>query len=127
MHLSRDLLDNQVCDRANHRMGKVDGIVLALRRGRPPRVAALELGTSTLLGRISRRLGTWAAGLERRLRVGDGEPQRIDVDRIVKVGINVMVDIDADRTKVYDWERWLARALGRIPGAGSGRPEAERK
>ena len=48
MHLVRDLLDNQVCDARNRKMGKVDGIVLVLRQGRPPRVAAIELGMSTL-------------------------------------------------------------------------------
>ncbi len=128
MHLNRDLLDNQVLDRLNRKIGKVDGIVLVLRRGRPPRVAALELGLPTLAMRISERLGDRARALERWLGVGDGKPVRIPLDRIEAAGIDVRVDIDANPTAVYDWERWIRRVLiGRIPGAGGGGPEAAQK
>jgi sporulation protein YlmC with PRC-barrel domain len=130
MHLVRDLLDNQVCDARNRKMGKVDGIVLVLRQGRPPRVAAIELGMSTLLCRISDRLGHFAARLERRWGITSGEPVRIPLDKIERVGIDVRADVDADRTTVYDWERWLDRVLIQripIPGGGSGEPEAEKK
>ncbi|HMC77161.1 MAG TPA: hypothetical protein VKH34_08505 [Vicinamibacterales bacterium] len=130
MHLVRDLLDNQVCDARNRKMGKVDGIVLVLREGRPPRVAAIELGMSTLLCRISERLARFAARLERRWGISDGEPVRIPMARIKRVGPDVRAEIDADATTVYDWERWLDRVLiERIPirGGGTGEPEGERK
>jgi sporulation protein YlmC with PRC-barrel domain len=130
MHLVRDLLDNQVTDERHRKMGKVDGIVLVLRQGRPPRVAAIELGMSTLLCRISDRLGHFAARLERRLGITDGTPVRIPLDKIESVGIDVRVNINADRTTVYDWEHWIDRVFIEripIPGAGSGEPEAEEK
>jgi hypothetical protein len=128
MHLVRDLLDNQVRDREDRRMGKVDGIVIILRRGRPPRVAAIELGLPTLATRISERLGRGVRALERALGVGDGEVVRIPMDRIMGVGIDVRVDIDANRTAVYDWEKWIRRVfIGRLPGAGGGGPEAAEK
>jgi sporulation protein YlmC with PRC-barrel domain len=128
MHVVRDLLDNQVVDRFNRKMGKVDGVVLQLRQGKPPRVTAIELGMPTLMSRISTRLGELAAALERKLGVGDGTPERIPLSRVESVGINVRVDIDADRTSVYVWERWIRRVLiDRIPGAGKGGPEAENK
>ena len=126
MHLVRDLLDNQVRDERNRRMGKVDGIVLVLRQGRPPRVAAIELGVSTLLGRINHRLGALAARLERRWGITDGEPLRVPFDKIESIGIDVKVKVDADRTTVYDWERWLRRVLiERIPIPGGGRDAAD--
>ena len=128
MHLVRDLLDNQVRDERNRRMGKVDGIVLVVRQGRPPRVAAIELGMSTLLARISVRLGRLAARLERQWGITDGEPVRIPFDKIESIGIDVRVNLNADRTTVYDWERWIRRVLiERIPVRGGGRdaPEGE--
>lgn len=127
MHLVRDLLDNQVRDERNRRMGKVDGIVLVLRQGRPPRVAAIELGMSTLLGRINHRLGALAARLERRWGITDGEPLRIPFNEIESIGIDVKVKVAADQTTVYDWERWLRRVLIEripIPGGGHDAPEA---
>jgi sporulation protein YlmC with PRC-barrel domain len=130
MHLVRDLLDNQVRDARNRRIGKVDGIVLVLRKGRPPRVTAIELGMSTLVGRISHRLGDFAARLERRWGITDGKPVRIAMDKIESIGIDVKVNIDADRTTVNDWERWLCRVLIEripIPGGGSSHPETEQK
>jgi hypothetical protein len=83
---------------------------------------------STLLARISRRLGRLAARLERRWGITDGEPVRIPVNKIESIGIDVTVNVDASRTTVYDWERWISRALiERIPVPGGGRraPEAE--
>ena len=130
MHLVRDLLDNQVCDARNRKMGKVDGIVLVLRQGRPPRVAAIELGMSTLLCRINERLGQFAARLERRWGITDGEPVRIPMSKVGRAGPDVRAEIDADRTTVYDWEHWLDRVLIQripIPGGGSGEAEGEKK
>jgi sporulation protein YlmC with PRC-barrel domain len=127
MHLVRDLLDNQVRDERGRKMGKVDGIVLVLRERRPPRVAAIELGMSTLLSRISGRLGQFAARLERRCGITDGKPVRIPFGRIERIGIDVHVKLDADRTTVYDWEHWICRVLiDRIPVPGGGRARRDR-
>jgi hypothetical protein len=121
MHLVRDLLDNQVLDVQGRRMGKVDGIVLVLRQGRPPRVDAIELGMPTLLSRLSERLGRWTAHIEQRWGITDGRPVRIPLKKITGIGIDVRVDVDADRTTVYDWERWICRVLiERIPIPGGG-------
>jgi len=118
MQLARDLLDNQVLDREDKKMGKVDDVVLVVRRGKPPRVAAIELGVSTLLNRIYEGLG----------RISAEPPVRIDIVRIQKAGINVQADVYADRTHVYAWERWIRRVfIGYIPGHGSGGPEEEKK
>ena len=57
MELVRDCLDKQVDDRSQRRMGRVDGIILVLEPDRAPRVAYVELGVTTLMNRLSRRLG----------------------------------------------------------------------
>jgi hypothetical protein len=116
MQLVRDVLDEQILDLENQKVGKVDGIVIALRKGRPPRVIALELGTTTLARRLHPRLARWVAAFERRF---GHEPIRIRFEHVVKTGINVTIDIDARRTGALRREDWLReRVVGRIPGAG---------
>jgi len=128
MQIARDLLDNQVLDKEDRKMGKVDDVVIVVRRGRAPRLSAIELGLSTMLARIHPGLGAWALGIERRWGVAQHTPVRVDMDRVEQAGINVQADIDATRTDVYAWERWIRRVLiGRIPGHGTGGPDEEKK
>ncbi|HEY0378055.1 MAG TPA: hypothetical protein VGC87_14150 [Pyrinomonadaceae bacterium] len=119
VHLIRDVLDNQLMDREKCPMGKVDGIVLVLRKGKPPRLAYIEVGTSTLAHRLSTRLGKLAERVGRRWGVRGGEPFRIPWTKVRDVGIDVEVDLDASETPVLDWEKWLnERVVGHIPGGG---------
>jgi hypothetical protein len=38
--------------------------------------------------------------------------------KVIKVGIDVKVDLDAEKTPALAWERWVReRIIGRIPGA----------
>ena len=75
MNLVRDCLDKQIDDRSKRRMGRVDGIVLEIEPGRPPRVAYVELGVKTLMNRLSSRLGTALAKL---LKAVISNPRRIE-------------------------------------------------
>jgi sporulation protein YlmC with PRC-barrel domain len=118
MELGRDILDQQVTDRNGIPMGRADGIVLELKGGSPPRVARLAVGGPTLLRRISpalaRRAERW------RKRWGPEERSGLEVpwSKVLKVGIDVKVDLDAERTPALAWERWVReRIIGRIPGA----------
>lgn len=121
VHLVRDVLDNQLVDREGCPMGKVDGIVLVLREGGPPRLAYLEVGVSTLARRISARLGRFAERVGRRWGVRGGEPFRIPWAKVRGVGIDVGVDVDARETPAMEWEKWLKeRVVSRIPGGGGG-------
>ncbi len=108
MNLVRDCLDKQIDDRNKRRMGRVDGIVLEVEPGRPPRVAYVELGVKTLMNRLSSRLGKAIAH----------EPYRIPWSKI-KVGLNeVRADVKAEQTPALEWELWLRKkVIGRIPGA----------
>lgn len=53
MHLVREVLDKQVIDPNHRKAGRVDGIVLELRPGAPPRVAFIEVGVLTAVARVS--------------------------------------------------------------------------
>ena len=46
MDLARDILDKQVVDRHETKMGKVDGLVAELREGAPPRIASSRSAAS---------------------------------------------------------------------------------
>jgi sporulation protein YlmC with PRC-barrel domain len=95
-------------------MGKVDGIVLELRAGEPARVAGLVMGGTTLLWRIHPGLARWA---ERRLG-GEGHVTRIPWRRVLKIGVDVKVDVEGEPSPASFWERWVrGRIIGRIPGA----------
>jgi hypothetical protein len=114
--LVRDVLDNQLIDASNQNAGKVDGIVLELHPGEPPRVRYVEVGPITLARRLNRRLGTWVARFEARLGDGRGAPIRIPTSRITLDEPSLRVDIVADKTPIMALEHWLRRTIvSRIP------------
>jgi hypothetical protein len=117
MELIKDCLDKQVEDSSKRRMGRVDGMILELEPGRPPRVAYIELGVTTLMNRLSVRWGRWVARWFRKWRI-DPDPYRIPWGKL-KVGLNtVIADVEAEKTPALEWELWLRKkVIGRIPGA----------
>lgn len=117
MELVRDCLDKQVDDQSKRRMGRVDGIILVLEPDRPPRVAYIELGVSTLMSRISVRIGRTVARWMRKWNISP-DPYRIPWGKL-KIGLNtVIADVDAEETPALEWELWLRKkVIGRIPGA----------
>jgi Fe2+ transport system protein FeoA len=118
VELVRDVLDKQIEDKKNVKIGKVDGIIIALRKGRAPRVIALELGTATVATRISRGLGRLVERLEEKLGITKGERVRILFEHVTRTGIDVEVDIDGKHTGALKWEDWLRdHVIGPIPGS----------
>jgi sporulation protein YlmC with PRC-barrel domain len=115
MHLVRDLLDKEVVDRHGREMGRVDGIVLDLRGGSPPRVAAIELGPAVLAHRVWPPLGRWVAGLETALGIAEGRPLRVSFERILDVNAHVKVDLAVGETAAGTVESRLRRWLSRLP------------
>ena len=116
--LVRDVLDNQLIDATNQNAGKVDGIVLELRPGEPPRVRYAEVGPITLARRLNRRLSDWVARFDRRFGEGRGAPIRIPISRITLDSPSLRLDIDADHTPLMAFERWLRRKIvDHIPGS----------
>lgn len=120
--LVRDVLDKQVIDPDNCKVGKVDGIVLALREHRPPRVMAMELGQATAWRRIHHRLGDFAEWLRTKFEPGrEDRPVRVLFEHFVHGGIDVHIDIPRERTRALMWEDWLEqRVISRIPGGRRG-------
>jgi sporulation protein YlmC with PRC-barrel domain len=113
----RDVLDNQIVDRNQRKMGKVDGIIIEIRDGQPPRLAYLETGATTLAQRLHPRLARWVAAIERRWGAKNSQPCRIPWSKIRDIGIDVEVDVDAEQTSVLAYEQWLRkRVIKRIPG-----------
>jgi len=98
-------------------MGRVDGLILEVEDGRPPRVAYVEVGVKTLIDRLSRRLGSAAARILKKFGI-DTEPYRIPWGKL-HIGLNIVhADVEAEKTPALEWELWLRKkVIGRIPGA----------
>ena len=110
MELVRDILDKQIRGRDDEKLGKVDGIVLELRGGQPPRVAYLELGSATFSRRLGKRFERWAILLNRKL--GVRRPRyRIAFERVEEYEVDVKVDIDTKRSPAFAWERWVRKQI----------------
>jgi sporulation protein YlmC with PRC-barrel domain len=115
MLLVRDVLDKQLIDKAGRKMGRVDGIVIALHEGKPPEVRAIELGSVVLGRRLHERVGRWLQHLAG--RCGWNGVYRIPWRRITVTKQEIRVSMTAERTRVLIVERWLRdRIIGRIPG-----------
>ncbi len=115
-HLVADVLDKQIVDAKKVKLGKVDGLVIVLREGKPPRVAFVESGTAV----VARRLGRWCErlvlALNRRLGVRAEPRYRIPWSKVTEVDIEVTVDVDEH--PLLAWEEWLREHIvGRIPFA----------
>ena len=117
MELVRDCLDKQLDDRSKRRMGRVDGIILVLEPDRAPRVAYVEVGVTTLMNRLSSRVGRRVAHWLRSRGISH-DPFRIPWSKL-KVGLNqVIADVEAEKSPALEWELWLRKqVIGRIPGA----------
>lgn len=119
MDLIRDVLDNQIVDRNQRQMGKVDGIVIECKDGEPPRVAYLEVGIPTLARRLHPRLQRWVIALQSKWGARQDQPFQIPFSKVRDVGIDVEVDLEAEETPALGYEQWLREnIIKRIPGAG---------
>lgn len=125
MLLVRDVLDKQILDRDLARMGRVDGMVLELREGAPPRVVYLEVGVTTLARRLGRWVGRLVLALARRWGGPDAAAWRIAWTRVRQIEIDVHVDEDCEETGIYALEDWLrTQVVERLPG---GKPRKEKQ
>jgi len=121
IYLIRDVLDDQMIGKEKRKIGKVDGIIVVLRKNQPPRVAYIEVGMSVVAHRIHSRLGRWVEKIGRKWGVRHGKPYRIPWSKVGKidVGIELEIDLDAKETPLLDWEKWLNKnIIERIPGGG---------
>lgn len=119
LHVVRDVLDQQLLDCHQCKMGRVDGIVMEIRDGAPPRLLYLEVGWVALARRLHPRLGRWlSAGLGQSAKKS-GEAFRIPWTQVREIGIDIKVAADAEQTSALAWERWLREEIiSRLPGSG---------
>lgn len=124
LNIVRDVLDMQLLDRDKHLLGRADGVVIEIRDGQQPRVVYLEMGAVTLSRRLG-RAGAWLAdkiaSIGRSPHSGARPPFRIAWDKVREVEhVNIVIDIDAESSRAFAWERWLAaHVVAHIPGSGS--------
>jgi len=109
VNVIRDVLDHQLVDRNQFKMGRVDGIVIELRDGQPPMLAYIEVGMPTLARRLHPRLD-WVAALGSKWGARQGNAFRIPWSQVRDLridGIDVEVDLEAETTPALAWEQWL--------------------
>lgn len=117
MNLVADVLDQQLHDANGERAGRIDGIVLVLRRDKPPRVAYIEVSPITMLARFSVRFAGWYARWDRRLGKERGTPFRFPWNRLEQEKQAFKMDVDVESTPIQALEDWLRRTIvERIPG-----------
>ena len=107
MHLVRDLLDKQLVDRNHDPMGRADEIILRVPEESPPRVLCIESGLTALARRLGRVPARWIGAASRRWGLRHGKPLRIPWSRIIRIGIETELDLEADQTAALVWEHWL--------------------
>jgi sporulation protein YlmC with PRC-barrel domain len=125
LELGRDVLDKQVVDRDGIKMGRVDGLVLELREGKPPRIEAIEMGGVVLAARIHPRLARWVDGWRRRFKVRRTAVYRAPWSSVLEITEQaIKLDVAAAETPNFAWERWLQEhVIAHIPAAAKGGQE----
>ena len=117
MKIVRDVLDKRILDPNKCPLGRVDGIVIELPRGRQPRVVRLEIGGPILAARVAGWLVKPVEWLATHLGPRRRQAVPIAWKDVKRMGRDLHLSIQADDTEALAWEHWLAeRVIGRIPG-----------
>src|ERR1043165_3044401 len=118
MNLIRDVLDKLLVDPKDQPLGRADGLIVVVSENEQPRVTTIEVGSTVLAARLHPRLGRWARVVAGRFGLRRGRPTRIAWSKVVSTGVEVKVDLAADRTNALAWEHWLRDHFTRfIPGS----------
>jgi sporulation protein YlmC with PRC-barrel domain len=118
MYLIAEVLDKQLVDRAGENAGRVDGIVLVLRQGKPPVVADFVVSPITLFARLNERFAAWYAKVDRRFGPERGKPFRIPRTRVTRYGTTLELDFDVEQSPINALEDYLrVHVVERLPGA----------
>ena len=120
IELARDILDQELVDRNGTKMGRVDGLVIIVEDGEPPRIDRMELGWVVLARRLSPRLERLVERFRARWSVRKVARYGIPWASIAEITPNhIKVNIDAMNTPAFDWERWFRDyVISKIPGSG---------
>jgi hypothetical protein len=118
VHLAHDVLDAQLVDHHQEKIGRVDALLLELEDGQPPRVATIVIGGAARAARV----GRWFVALRSALRTMFGQREEhvshISFDTVRRIGDTIDLDVDEKSLDSEHLERWLKEHLiYRIPGA----------
>ena len=117
--LIRDVLDKQVVDKEETKMGRVDGIVLRVTGDEQPRIDHLELGFAALARRVHPRLERWLQALRKRWSVRRTARQNVPWASVIDLDQHrLQVDVKAWETPAFDWERAARKVVSKMPGSG---------
>ncbi|EJC83239.1 hypothetical protein Rleg4DRAFT_7040 [Rhizobium leguminosarum bv. trifolii WSM2297] len=118
MLLIRDVLDKQMVDKEQNRIGKADGLVLSLSDGDAPKVAFIEMGSLTLSRRLGYRSHRFLRWLYRTAGADDNATAfRVPWEKVRNVAIDIEVNVDRRETPLEQCQDWLKRhVITRIPG-----------
>jgi hypothetical protein len=115
--LVRDVLDQAVVDRNGRPMGRVDGMVLDVRDGAPPRLASIAIGPVVLGQRLHPLIGRWVAAIEQACGIADARPVEIRMTDVTLAGDEVRADCAIGETAAAVVEQRVRGWIRRIPGA----------
>ena len=117
LHLVRDVLDSLLCDKQGRDCGRVDSIVVELRRDGPAVATHIEVGLFIALRRVSAPMAKWLERSASWLPV-PLDTVKFSLERFSHQGhiIELPVDSEAD-SHLMRTEKWLRRhVVERIPG-----------
>jgi hypothetical protein len=118
MDVIRDYLDKQLGDRQGKPIGRIDGIVVEIEKGRQPRIVAVEVGSVAQARRLGRRFHGWAVALALRWGLMDRNPHRFAFNTLEHDGKQWRIDELASNVPTLAWERWVREnIIDRIPGS----------
>jgi sporulation protein YlmC with PRC-barrel domain len=122
VQLAHEVLDAQLVDHVQEKIGRVDALLLELEEGRPPRVATIVIGGAVR----AERVGRWFVALRRALRAVFGQREEhvshIPFDKVRRIGDTIELDVEEQSLESEHRERWLKEhVICRIPGAGGER------
>lgn len=119
MHIVRDVLDKELLDRNEKRMGRVDGLIMELSPGEQPRITTISVGGTTLTRRLPGFVGRWMTALVTKWGVRHGQPYTVSWSHVRKVrDASVQLDVDSDQTPAMATAQWIRdHIVEHIPGA----------
>ena len=120
VHLSRNVIDTQLVDRHQQKIGRIDELLLELEEGKPPRVATIVIGGAAR----ARRVGRWMVACHRAVHALFGQRaervSHVPFDAVRCIADTIELDVEGKTLESMQLERWLATHIVlRIPG-GSG-------
>ena len=118
LDLRHDVQDAQLVDRRHENIGRCDELLLELREGGPPRVAAMLIGGPARAARIGRWMVAVRHLLPGRRKAPEDGVSRIPFAAVRSIGTTIEVDVLRADLVSEHLEQWLARkVICRIPGA----------